>query len=149
MGDQVVRHGTDESLLANRRCRYLLYCLYMYTTPMRLLGIADQLTVWELDDGDDDYLDHRLRLYTDLYHDHLPGLRNADLVTYEQTDDVVTLEPAAEEYRPLVERRFRSEVVEFIEAERATSPRAQNQSGVRRVTAERMRWSELNRSVRT
>jgi hypothetical protein len=43
-------HPDDEieaELLASDRRRYLLYCLYLYASPIRLPDIAYQVTVWE------------------------------------------------------------------------------------------------------
>lgn len=105
--------------LEHRYSRHLLYCLYVYTTPMKLPDVADQITVWD-EDADGDYLEERLRIYDTLYHDHVPALCEADLVEYDQRTDTVDLGPAAEEAEPAVERVFLTEVDELLRAEGTT-----------------------------
>ena len=95
--------------LTDSRARYLLYCLQLHTTPMSLPDIAEQLTVWEQDTREGEFPDRRLRIYDALHHDHLPRLQQADIVTYE---------PATEEYTGVVESEFESEIVRPLEAER-------------------------------
>lgn len=86
------RTALIETALAHRYRRRLFYCLFTYANPMRLPDVADRLTVWEHHEIDPD---ERLRIYNALYHDHLPPLREADLVTYHQRDDEAELGPTA------------------------------------------------------
>ncbi|WP_424005555.1 DUF7344 domain-containing protein (plasmid) [Haloarcula salina] len=106
--------------LADRRHRHLLYCLYMYTPPLTLPDIADQPTVWEYSGRGDDYFQERLDIYDSLYYDHLPVLQSADIVTYEQGNDIVRLGPTAEEYRSLIETEFKTEIAGLVKGERQT-----------------------------
>src|SRR6056297_131920 len=92
-----------EGLLSDRRRRYLLYCLHMYANPLRLPDIAHQVTVWERPDSPGVCLKARLETYMSLYHDHLPTLRDRDVVQYEQTEDIVELGPEADRLTPSLE----------------------------------------------
>lgn len=106
-----------DSILANSRRRHLLYCLYLYANPMRLPDIADQITVWEQRDCSDTYEQERLWVYNSLYHDHLPVLRAADLVTYHQLDDKVELCSEVTAVESSVKSYFESELEELLAAE--------------------------------
>ena len=115
-------HGNDEEEgpLAHARRRYLLYCLHLYSNPMRLADVAEQVLVWERDDEPEDYLRERLYTYNDLYHEHLPVLREAGLVEYDQREDVVRLGPAAAEFEPALERHLSAELGGLLHAEHST-----------------------------
>ncbi|OYR41581.1 hypothetical protein DJ73_16345 [Halorubrum sp. Ea1] len=82
---------------------------------MWLPDVAHQLTVWDRDDVD---TRERLRIYNALYHDHVPPLREADLVAYHQPDDEVELGPAAEAVEPVISDRLASEIDDLLTAER-------------------------------
>lgn len=102
------------AILADSRRRYLLYCLYLYSGPMKLADIADRITIWEDDADDTDYLRERLHVYNDLYHDHLPILQDAGIVDYSQTEDMVELEPRGERLERTVEQRYWPDIIEVI-----------------------------------
>lgn len=106
-----------ESLLSDRRRRYLLYCLHMYATPLGLPDIAHQVTVWERTDESDMCLKTRLKTYMSLYHEHLPKLAGADLVRYEQDEDMVEFGPAADRITPSLEQRLHRDIDELLGAE--------------------------------
>jgi len=106
-----------ESVLDDRRRRYLLYCLYLHRSPLSLPDIAHQVTVWEQADGSDVCHDRRLRTYMSLYHDHLPTLIGADLVCYEQGEDTVAFGPAADRLSPALESRLRTDIDDLLRAE--------------------------------
>lgn len=106
--------------LTDSHSRRLLYCLQLYTTPMSLPDIADQLTVWEEGGRGEGFLEQRLQTYQALHHDRLPRLQQADIVTYEPSTELVGLGPAAEEYTAVVETEFETEIVTLLEAERTT-----------------------------
>lgn len=91
-------------LLAVRRRRYVLYCLYLYANPMRLPDVADQVIEWEHGVQGDELLDERLRAYNDLYHTHVPKLANFDVVRYSQSEDMLELDRNAATLRPYLER---------------------------------------------
>lgn len=97
-------------LLSHRRRRYVLYCLYIYTNPMTLPDVAELVTRWENDGRTDAHLRDRLRIYNDLYHDHLPALCDAGLVGYSQAEDMVDLGPAGRALEPIVESRYSAEI---------------------------------------
>jgi len=118
MGDAPDRPDAGaESLLSDRRRRYLLYCLHLSATPLRLPDIAHQVTVWERPDSPDVCLKARLETYMSLYHDHLPALARAHLVRYQQDEDTVELGPDADRIRPSLETRLRREIDELLGAE--------------------------------
>lgn len=80
-----------ETLLDNRRRRYVLYCLFRYVTPMSLPTVADRVTELEYGAPAETLLDERLRVYMSLYHEHIPLLAEAGFVDYHQEDDSVDL----------------------------------------------------------
>lgn len=106
-----------KELLAHRRRRYLLYCLYLYSNPLKLADIADQLTIWGNDGPGDEYLRNRLRIYNSLYHDHLPAMQDADIVNYHQDDDMVDLGPAGKQLEPVIKEKWSAEATELLQAE--------------------------------
>jgi hypothetical protein len=102
------RRGPDrvDELLADRRRRYLLRCLYARSKPVPLPDVADQIIRWEYEEPVEKRLDERLHVYMALYHDHVPVLEAADLVRYRQSSDTVTLTERATE--PPVEGAVRA-----------------------------------------
>lgn len=121
-------NGTDDSnqcppvgdLVAHPYRRYLLYTLYLYTPPLHLADIAHQITVWETGDPAEQHLDKRLDVYMALYHDHLPDLIDADVVSYEQETDMVDQGPLGKRLKPVVAREFGDEVEALLAAEAGT-----------------------------
>ena len=108
----------DGELLTHRDRRYLRYCVFLYTPPMSLAMIADQLTVWTGSPSTEaQYLRERLWNYNALYHDHRPVLCDVNLITYDQEDDMVDLGPAAEQIKPAVFQVLSEEIPELLEAE--------------------------------
>lgn len=117
---EATRTELIEIALTHRYRRRLLYCLFTYANPVRLPDVAHQLTVWEHHEVD---TSERLRIYNALYHDHLPALRGADLVTYHQRDDEVELGPAAELVKRAIGDQLLSEIDDLAAADRtATDP---------------------------
>lgn len=112
--------GEREGPLGHDRRRRLLYCLHLYASPMKLADVAEQVLVWERENRPEDYLRERLYTYNDLYHEHLPVLREADLVEYDQRDDMVGLGPAAPEFEPVLERHLSAELGDLLHAEHST-----------------------------
>lgn len=102
--------GTIHDLLAKRRRRYTLYCLYLFANPMRLPDVADQVTEWEHGKPGGELLDERLRTYTDLYHSHVPKLAAADVVAYSQPEDMIELAHNAAHLRPYLEREAEADL---------------------------------------
>lgn len=103
------RLSTDRiyELLASHRRRHLLACLYLYGETMGLPDIADQLIAWEHGRPGSELPDERLRVYTDLYHAHVPKLADSDVVSYNQTTDTVELAGQAPQIRPYLEQAER------------------------------------------
>lgn len=97
-------------LLSHRRRRYVLYCLYTYSNPLMLADVAELITRWENDGWTEEHLRDRLRVYGDLYHDHLPAMCGADLVVYSQAEDMVDLGPAGRALESAVESRYAAEI---------------------------------------
>lgn len=110
-----------EDLLAHRYRRRLLYCLYFHTTPMKLSDVADQLTVWDSQIDENEYLQERLRIYDALYYDHLPMIQETKLVNYSQRNDTITLGPAAAKFESIVREKFSTELTDLL-AEEWNSP---------------------------
>lgn len=108
----VIGSETVSDLLANRRRRYALYCLYVCTNPLTLPDIAQQVTEWEHNRPTEEILDARLRVYMSLYHDHVPKLEDANLVVYHQGDDMIELTETAASLAPPVEQLARAEIDE-------------------------------------
>lgn len=119
--DETTRTALTETAVAHRYRRRLLYCLFAYANPMWLPDVAHQLAIWEhreVDTGE------RLEIYNALYHDHLPPLREADLVTYHQRDDEVELGPKAALIRRAIGDRLRVEIDDLTRIDRnAVDPR--------------------------
>lgn len=106
------------ALLTHPRRRYVLYCLDRYSTPVKLADVAEQVLVWERGDRPDDYFRERLQAYNDLYHEHLPALWEAGLVTYDQSDDMVGPGPDLEGVRRELARYLSAELDDVLDAER-------------------------------
>lgn len=91
-------------LIASRRRRYTLYCLYLYANPMRLSDVAGRIAEWEHGAPAADSLDERLAIYTSLFHVHVPKLSEADVVAYDRSDEMIELDRNAARLRPYLER---------------------------------------------
>lgn len=98
--------ATDEldDLLSSRHSRWALDGLSRFTTPVALARIAEYVTEREFGVPAEEVLDERLEIYMALYHDHLPRLAAAGLVTYHQSDDTLEFGPNAARLRPSIER---------------------------------------------
>ena len=75
-------------LLADRRRRYVLYCLAAAgeNRVLTVEDVVDRVTEWERewdDDRDSERADRRERVRIDLHHDHIPRLADAGLVDYD------------------------------------------------------------------
>lgn len=88
-------------LLAGRRRRYTLYCLYLFAESNTLSDVATQIMEWE--QSRDDIAEDQMQVYLDLYHVHIPKLAAADVVTYNQEKDIVTLSQKAPQLRSYLE----------------------------------------------
>lgn len=120
-GDERGEHPADTSdVLDEARRRYLMYCLHLYSNPVRLSDIAYQITIWEGAATADDLARERHRTYMSLYHDHLPTLEEAGLVEYDQREDIVEVGPAGERLQDALEDRLAREIDDLLEAEHST-----------------------------
>lgn len=104
MADSQLSHDTIHDLLSARRRRYALYYLYLYTPPALLFDVAKQVTEWEHGVSGADLLDEHLRTYHSLYHNHVPTLADADVVVYNQSEEMIELDRHAAQLRPYLER---------------------------------------------
>jgi hypothetical protein len=111
------REDAVADVVGHRRRRYLLYCLYIYSNPIKLTDIADQLIIWAKFEVGGTQRQEWLRIYKSLYHDHLPALQDADVVRYHEEDNMVELGPVGEQLEPTLERRYKTEVTDLLEAE--------------------------------
>jgi hypothetical protein len=109
-----------DSLLANRRRRYLLYCLSFYANPMRLSDVADQVVVWECGDVPATNEGRRHRVYESLCNDHIPVLQDRNIVEYDQSDDMVELGAAATRVESALNAYVESEIDDLLAAEGRT-----------------------------
>lgn len=104
-------------ILPVQRRRYLLYCLQLSSGPLTLAEIAHQLAVWESPDAETVARDERQHIYTSLYHDHLPALLDAELLTYSPAEDLVDHGPAAAAIEPALHRVLPTDIEQLLEAE--------------------------------
>lgn len=98
-----------DDLLSDQRRRYLLYCLFRYTNPLKLTTVAKCITVWELHTPAKDIPKERLRVYMSLYHDHLPKCEDAGVVTYIQAKDMIELTTVATYLKPYLKRTAKTD----------------------------------------
>ncbi|WP_424005258.1 DUF7344 domain-containing protein (plasmid) [Haloarcula salina] len=104
MTDSELSLDTIHELIASRRRRYTLYCLYLYANPMRLADVAGRATEWEHGTPASEFLDERLAMYTSLVHIHVPKLAAADVIAYDRSDEMLELDRNAAQLRPYLER---------------------------------------------
>ncbi|MFB6223832.1 MAG: hypothetical protein ABEH86_09215 [Haloarcula sp.] len=104
-------------VLESQKKRHLLYCLAMYSNPMRLPDIADQLTVWDGIGREEEYLEKRLHIYNSLFHDHLPVLRARGLVRYHQAEDIVELGEAVSRIESTLKSSLEDELDSLLQIE--------------------------------
>lgn len=88
-----------------------MYCLFTYENPVFLPRVADQVTEWIYDRPPEEIFEKRLEVYMDLYHDHVPALEAANLVTYHQEEDLIELTTHAKRRADRVNRLFQDEPV--------------------------------------
>ncbi|WP_225333321.1 DUF7344 domain-containing protein [Halomicrobium urmianum] len=80
------------TVLSNQRRRRVLDCLREYETPIALADLADEVAVREYDSPVTEIPAEEVKeIYVSLYHVHVPRIADADLIEYDQEDDLVTL----------------------------------------------------------
>ena len=90
-------------LLANQRRRYVLRCLQKFEDRMALTDVADEIARWENETNHTDTSEEEVeRVATSLYHVHIPKLADADIVEYDQEQNVVALLKNAEQLAPFL-----------------------------------------------
>lgn len=77
--------------LAHRYRRSVIYFLRKYETPMALADLTDELVWRETDRVPSSKPDERERLYSSLYHTHLPKLAAAGLANFDAESKLVSL----------------------------------------------------------
>lgn len=110
MSEDTISPDRLHNLLASRRRRYVLYCLYLYADPMGLSDVAGQIAEWENEAPEDELLDERRDILTSLHHNHIAKLADADMVTYSESEDMVELDDNAAHIRPYLELTVASDL---------------------------------------
>lgn len=78
--------------LTNRRRRFVLYYLKQRDGTVELDELARQVAAWEIGTTPERVTDEQYRrMYTDLFHTHLPKLSDAGIVDYDERTGVVRL----------------------------------------------------------
>lgn len=79
-------------VLTDQRRRYVLYYLQQQGGAVDTESLATQLAAWEdacsVDEVDDE---RRQRMFTDLYHTHLPKLEGAGVIDYDERTGTIRL----------------------------------------------------------
>ncbi len=77
---------------ADRRRHCALHCLHQFDVPLALADLAEEVAVREHDTPITEISAEEVkRIYMSLYHDHIPELKDASVVHYDQERDVVAL----------------------------------------------------------
>jgi len=96
-GDTELTQDVVFDILSRGRRRYVLYTLKQ-EGPMELTDLAERVAAWENDiDVEDLEKQQRKRVYVSLYQTHVPKLRDAGLVAYDEDDQVVSLRSNADD----------------------------------------------------
>ena len=90
--------------LADYRRRRVLRLAVDHRTPLALSDVADEIAAAEHDGRFTDISEGEItRIYTSLYHSHVPKLVEAGLLEYDQDVDAVALGDRAETARPYLD----------------------------------------------
>lgn len=90
--------------LSDGRRRTTVSLLQTHERPMALADVADEIAIREHDaDITSIPAEEVKRIYTSLYHSHVPKMAAAGLVVYSQERDVVALSDDAEQVGPILE----------------------------------------------
>lgn len=87
------------SALAHDRRRYVLHYLSRRVGAVSIADLGEWIAIREGEPTADRYE----RILTDLYHTHLPGLAELDLLTYDLEREEVALAAAADGVRPYLD----------------------------------------------
>lgn len=82
-------------VLSNQRRRIALHCLKKHGTPLTLADLAEEVVVMEQDAPLTEIPVRDVRAtYMSLYHRHVPKMRDAGVLQYDQKTDSVVLADA-------------------------------------------------------
>lgn len=88
-------------LLSVARRRYVLHCLVQETEPVAVGELAERVAAWEAGTTPEKLdADDRERVYASLYQIHLRKLADADVIEYDERNDLVTLLTNARRIEP-------------------------------------------------
>lgn len=86
---------TIYDILSNRRRRYIVHILKRSETPVDVTEASKQITAWEMGiDIDEVSYEDRHPVYTALRDSHIPALAKHDLISYDESTNTVTAQPA-------------------------------------------------------
>lgn len=89
--DQTVDRGEIFDLLSNRRRRYTIHYCKREERPVKLGELAEHVAAWELDkDVETITSAERKRVYTSLQQTHLPTLKRAGMITFDDREIELT-----------------------------------------------------------
>lgn len=101
MIDNITHYNEDKqisneilfNILSHKRRQYALYCLDRYQTPMTIAELADEVARLEYDAQTLAQIPKEAvkQIYTDLYHSHIPMMKEANLLEDPQDQDAVCL----------------------------------------------------------
>ena len=81
-------------ILSSSRRRYIIYFLHEEGAPVSLNDLATRIAAEENDRPVEEVTDsERQRVYISLYQTHLPKLEEADIITYDEDERMVSLSP--------------------------------------------------------
>ena len=109
-GDVPTRFGDDDfyrALTAQPRRRLLAYLLTHKQCPIDEL--VDVLCGWESVTNTHVDADEKEMIQTELHHAHLPTLEDAGLLTYNRSDEMVTVESLEQPVKRLIWQSVQAE----------------------------------------
>jgi DNA-binding transcriptional ArsR family regulator len=81
-------------ILSSSRRRYIIYFLHEEGEPVSLNDLATRIAAEENDRPVEEVTDsERQRVYISLYQTHLPKLEEADIISYDEDERMVSLSP--------------------------------------------------------
>ena len=90
-------------VLANQRRRYALRSLKAYETPITLADLADDVAIREHERPITEIPAEEVkRVYTSLYHAHIPKLADEGILEYSQEQDMVALSEDVDQLESLL-----------------------------------------------
>lgn len=85
-------------VLSNQRRRYAIHSLQQHDKPMELADVADDIAVYENEAESTDIPNEEVkRIYTSLYHSHIPKLVNAGIAEIDQDRNTIALAENADQ----------------------------------------------------